>query len=160
MVVSARMQGPSSNSRRGLQCAVLVAVASTLPFAGTLNSRPGRTYRLEFFAGPFQDDTGFGEGRDFLGFLDVTTDDNGNASFSATFPLASSVGLYVTATATDPDGNTSEFSAALLTNHPPEAADTVFYTSVNTPVLLDVLKHAEAVHNLLWRITISVLCAR
>jgi hypothetical protein len=41
----------------------------------------------------------------------VTTDGNGNANLNANLPSATSVGQVVTATATDPAGNTSEFSA-------------------------------------------------
>jgi PKD repeat protein len=40
----------------------------------------------------------------------VTTDGDGNASFSTTFVGNISEGYYATATATDPDDNTSEFS--------------------------------------------------
>src|SRR5207237_1239511 len=43
----------------------------------------------------------------------VTTDGDGNASFNATLPIAARAGQVVTATATDPDGNTSEFSLAV-----------------------------------------------
>ncbi len=77
---------------------------------GTLNSAANTTYRLEFFASPQCDSSGYGEGRDYLGFLSVTTDSGGNASFSASLPTGSTVGYAVTATATDPDGSTSEFS--------------------------------------------------
>ncbi len=79
---------------------------------GTLNSAANTTFRLEFFGNDVIDPSGFGEGRYFLGFANVTTDANCNASFDVTF-LASTGTLHVTATATDPGGNTSEFSAAI-----------------------------------------------
>jgi CSLREA domain-containing protein len=75
-----------------------------------LNSLPDRTYRVEFFRNRECDPEGFGEGGTFLGARDVTTDASGNVSFSATFPVALSAAEVVTTTATDPDGNTSEFS--------------------------------------------------
>jgi hypothetical protein len=78
---------------------------------GTLNSVANITYRLEFFANDKADPSGFGEGQTFLGFTDVMTDTGGNVTFDVSFPVASSVNV-VTATATDPDGNTSEFSHA------------------------------------------------
>ena len=79
--------------------------------SGFLNSRPNTSYRLEFFASDAADASGFGEGRTFLGSTDVTTDGVGNMAFDAVFPFAGPVSV-VTATATDPDGNTSEFSHA------------------------------------------------
>jgi len=72
---------------------------------GTLSSAPDRTYRIEFFANDSCDPSGHGEGQTFLSAIEVTTDGTGMASFST--PSASNL----TATATDPDGNTSEFSA-------------------------------------------------
>ena len=77
---------------------------------GTLSSAASTTYRLEFFASPQCDASGYGEGRDYLGFLSVTTNSSGEASFAVTLPTGSTVGFAVTATATDPGGNTSEFS--------------------------------------------------
>ena len=43
--------------------------------------------------------------------MQVTTDANGDASFSASVPVAVPAGQIVTATATDPAGNTSELRA-------------------------------------------------
>ena len=52
------------------------------------------------------------KGQIFLGFTNVTTDANCNAAFDVSFPAGSGA-AHVTATATDPMGNTSEFSAAV-----------------------------------------------
>ena len=81
---------------------------------GRLNSAPNTTYRLEFFACDKVaiDFTGYGEGKRFIGFKDVTTDGSGNVSFNAILGLLNP-GERVTATATDPNGNTSEFSGAI-----------------------------------------------
>ena len=67
-------------------------------------------YRLEFFAGEFNDPTGHGEGQNFIGSIDVLTDGNGDVAFASEFPVELGLEQAVTATATDPDGNTSEFS--------------------------------------------------
>jgi len=75
---------------------------------GTLNSAANAAFRLEFFSNPACDPSGHGQGRSFLGFQNVSTDASGNVSFNAGF---SATNAQVTATATDPAGNTSEFSA-------------------------------------------------
>jgi CSLREA domain-containing protein len=79
---------------------------------GTLNSAPNTTYRIQLFASSSCDPSGYGEGETFLTDVFVTTDDSCNASFSASVPVADAPrGYFITATATDPAGNTSEFSA-------------------------------------------------
>ena len=57
---------------------------------------------------------GFGEGARFLGSVSVTTTNVGSAGFSATLPVAVPPGQFVSATATDPNNNTSEFSRSLV----------------------------------------------
>ncbi|MDC0937267.1 FlgD immunoglobulin-like domain containing protein, partial [Pirellulales bacterium] len=51
------------------------------------------------------------EGENYLHTFSVTTDGNGNASFDETLSVTLSSEQFVTATATGPSGNTSEFSA-------------------------------------------------
>ena len=46
----------------------------------------------------------------------MTTDGAGNVSFTLPLSAAFAPGEWVTATATDPAGNTSEFSAGVTTN--------------------------------------------
>jgi len=58
----------------------------------------------------------YGEGQTYLGSTTVTTDAQGNATYSVTFTVAVPVGQYVTATATDQRGNTSEFSQVFALN--------------------------------------------
>src|SRR5205085_2540161 len=59
--------------------------------------------------------SGYGEGRVYLGSTTVTTDPKTClADFSVTFPVATA-GQVITATATDDNGNTSEFAQALAT---------------------------------------------
>ena len=94
---------------------VLEAVSNSggmTTITGRLNSVPGTMYRLEFFANDAIDPSGYGEGQIFLGFKNVTTNGSGNISFNASFPQIGA-GQRVTATATDPSGNTSEFSGAI-----------------------------------------------
>jgi hypothetical protein len=84
---------------------------ASVQISGTLNSTPGTLFHLDFFASAGCDSSGHGEGQAYLGTADVTTDGSGNVSFG---PLSFSIPgglLVVTATATDPAGNTSEFSS-------------------------------------------------
>jgi hypothetical protein len=79
---------------------------------GRFNSAPSTVYRLEFFANDAINSTGYGEGKTFIGSMDVPTNAGGNKNFTAMFPQIAA-GQRVTATATDPNGNTSEFSGAI-----------------------------------------------
>jgi uncharacterized protein (TIGR02145 family) len=91
----------------------------TVSITGTLNSMPGTDYTLEFFANKVADNMThtdgkhYGEGETYLGTTTVTTGTDGNAPFLVTFPIKSGDGQVITATATDADGNTSEFSRAV-----------------------------------------------
>ncbi len=76
---------------------------------GTLTSTASSTFRLEFFANDTCDPSRYGEGRVFLGYHNVTTNGSGRANFGISLPNPSGKRIF-TATATDPDGNTSEFS--------------------------------------------------
>jgi len=94
----------------------------TASITGTLNSTPGTTFRIEFFASAACNRSGYGAGETFIGTTDVTTDADGNASFGP-LSFAAPDGTDITATATDPDGDTSEFSGCvgphdhILTTH-------------------------------------------
>lgn len=82
---------------------------------GALHANPSTTYRVEFFASDPDPLNLPAEGEQFLGtFVNVTTDAGGNATYSATLNLAVEPDDILTATATDPVGNTSEFSAGIL----------------------------------------------
>ena len=89
------------------------AFSGSIRITGTLDSAPSTTFDLEFFANGACDASGFGEGEILLGSTTVATDANGDVSFDVTLPPSIAVGDYVTATATDPSGNTSEFSQCI-----------------------------------------------
>jgi hypothetical protein len=76
---------------------------------GTLTSIPGQLFAVQFFSNP---STGPDEGKKFVGQLTtVQTDVFGNAAFRLKVGRrAAPVGSTITATATDINGNTSEFS--------------------------------------------------
>jgi parallel beta-helix repeat protein len=85
---------------------------------GTLNSAASSAYRLEFFSSPSCSSFGYGEGKTFIGGLDVTTDPSGNVSFTFTATATLPTGSVITATATDAANNTSEFSACASVQGP------------------------------------------
>ncbi len=85
----------------------------TTTIAGTLTSAPATTFTIELFVNDECNPSGYGEGEQFLASLTVTTDADGNAGFSLTVAVAVDPGRFITATATDPDGNTSAFSACV-----------------------------------------------
>ena len=89
------------------------ATSGCTTIQGTLNSTPNTAFALEFFANATCDASGYGEGQTYLGSTDVTTDGSGDAAFDVTFSTTVPAGYYITATATDPGGNTSEFSQCI-----------------------------------------------
>ncbi|HJQ24061.1 MAG TPA: BACON domain-containing carbohydrate-binding protein [Blastocatellia bacterium] len=90
----------------------LAAGGSTVQ--GTLNSTASATFTIQFFASNSCDASGNGEGQTFLGSTSVMTNASGNVSFNATLAAAATTGQAITATATDAQGNTSEFSACVV----------------------------------------------
>jgi hypothetical protein len=91
----------------------VLAGASTA-VTGSLHSRADTSFTLDFYASAEADPSGFGEGQRYLGSAVVTTDTDGNALFEVTLEAGTVPGESLTATATDPSGNTSEFSLAAL----------------------------------------------
>ncbi len=89
--------------------------AATTRVQGSLHSSPNGTFRIDFYANLAVDPSGYGEGERYLGFTTVTTDASGNATFDELNLAASSVGEFISSTATDSLGNTSEFSLAVVT---------------------------------------------
>jgi hypothetical protein len=88
-----------------------VSNGGTTTIQGTLNSTPNTQFTVEFFSNTSCDQTGSGEGQKFLGSTNTATAANGDVNLNFNVPTANVVGPFFTATATDPAGNTSEFSA-------------------------------------------------
>lgn len=80
---------------------------------GTLNSTANTTFTLDFFSNSSCDVSGNGEGQKFLGSASVATNGAGNVTFDVNIAATASVGQSITATATNPQGNTSEFSSCV-----------------------------------------------
>ena len=88
----------------------VISAGNSTSIQGTLNSTPNATFQIDFYSNAALDPSGNGEGANFFGSTSVTTDANGHANINVTFPLSLGSQRVVTATATDADGNTSEFS--------------------------------------------------
>lgn len=80
---------------------------------GSLVGIPLTAYHIEFFASPRCDPSGNGEGDFFIGTLDAASDFGGLLLFDEVVGAVEGR-PYITATATDPNGNTSEFSNCVL----------------------------------------------
>ncbi len=122
--VTANDVGDGDGGTNGLQNFPLISTVEHLGpqgtgstrIVGSLNSTASTTYDLEFFANgscanrPRE----FVEGETYVGSTQVTTDATGIAGFDVTFPVATAAGARISATATDPSGNTSEFSQRII----------------------------------------------
>jgi hypothetical protein len=99
-----------------------MAAGGSASVAATLHSNANSQFRAEFFSNQACDPSGHGEGRVYLGAQTLTTDGSGTGV--VTFVTSASLGTYITATATGPEINTSEFSVCLEVTAPPEAPET------------------------------------
>lgn len=125
------------------------SVSSTGLITASLVALANAQYRIEFFSSGSPDSSGYGEGRTFLGSMNVFTD---SAGFTGQFPFSvspSATEVYYTATATEVGSsglevvpgsatqgmNTSEFSNARRINSTPAASP----LSASTPEDSDVV---------------------
>ncbi|MBI1314468.1 hypothetical protein GC176_24510 [bacterium] len=111
--VTANDATDNDSGPNGLQNWPELTLTGNLKIGGTLTSAPGTFYTVEFFSSPTKDDSDNGEGQTFLSSMQVATDATGIAMFE--MPDDPPGGVFITATVTDPNGNTSEFSNAVAT---------------------------------------------
>ncbi len=83
---------------------------------GKFDSAPSTTFTLDFYADPACSNfpREFLQGRTYLGSSPVSTDGAGHVDFDVTLPVVTEAGARITATATDPDGNTSELAQRII----------------------------------------------
>ena len=133
--------GDADTGPNGLQnYPVLSTLTPTVPetpeagvrIQGVLHSTPSTIYDLDFFSNPacvkFPKD--FLEGARYLGSGVVTTDGSGTGIVDVTVPIGIAAGEHVSATATDPAGNTSEFSQRLPFSVLPASGDAAGGTAI------------------------------
>jgi hypothetical protein len=100
-----------------LKAVTILAPAGTgTRIQGKLDSTASTTFDLDFYANSACPNfpREFVEGETWLGSAQVTTDGSGHADIDVTLPAAIQPGQRVSATATDPAGNTSEFSQRII----------------------------------------------
>ena len=100
---------------------------------GSLDAASNTTFRIEFFDNPQCDSSGNGEGQTFIGSTNVMTDGNCNAPINVSLPVNVQPGHVLTATATDPNNNTSEFSACRIVLPQPTPTPTPSVTPTASP---------------------------
>jgi hypothetical protein len=94
----------------------VISNGGTTTIKGSLNSVPAVQFTIDFYSNAACDPSGNGEGAVPFGSTQVSTDANGNVNFEVTIPIALAANRTITATTTDPFGNTSEFSACSSAN--------------------------------------------
>ena len=94
-------------------------------------SLPGTTYEIDVYADAAYDTDGSAQAQEELGSLSVTTNSSGQAMFAIPFVAPSNLPV-ITATATDPKGNTSELSPQTSSLNLDTPA-TAFLVSLGTP---------------------------
>jgi hypothetical protein len=90
---------------------------SDLRILGTLNSHPSTTFDLDFYSNPAcaRLPHDYVQGQEWIGATQVTTDGSGIAAIDVTLPgVVVDPGARISSTATDPQGNTSEFSQRIV----------------------------------------------
>jgi len=93
-----------------------VTNGATTHVVGKLDSTADTTFDLDFYANASCSNfpREFVEGETWIGTAPVTTDGSGHGVFDVTLPVATEAGSRISATATDPLGNTSEFSQRIV----------------------------------------------
>ncbi|MCA9064518.1 MAG: right-handed parallel beta-helix repeat-containing protein, partial [Planctomycetaceae bacterium] len=101
--------------------AATILGGATTRAIGSLSAAASTSYLIDVYADGTPDESGYGEGRRYLGSASATTDAAGNVSFDIEVPGYTVLGEFVSLTATAPDGTTSEFSAAtgVIFDQPP-----------------------------------------
>ena len=105
-----------SNNLQNFPILQSVTTGATTHIVGKFNSTPSTTFDLDFYANSACSNfpREFLEGEAWIGTTQISTDGAGNAAIDITLPVATEAGARISATATDPLGNTSEFSQRII----------------------------------------------
>ena len=124
--------GPNMLQNAPTLTSVATSLSSTIIMGRLTTNAPNTSFTIQFFVNTPTNANGSVLGQQFVGETTVTTGPDGVAIFPPTtsVPTILKSGQLITATATDPLGNTSEFSAPA----PPEAFGIVQFQMVNFTV--------------------------
>ena len=115
----------AGGENRGQNYPVLQAISGSQVVSIALNSTSNEEFQIDLYRSDDCDPSGFGEGRQHLHSGKVTTNGEGQVTTNANLAAAAvSPGDYITATATDFLGNTSEFSACVRLDFDPQITPT------------------------------------
>lgn len=103
-------EGPNRRQNFPILFAPTFNENGTVKVSGTMRSIPLRKYKIDFYSNTAADPTQYGEGEIYLGGREVETNGNGVVYFDFTSAAPVANTHKITATATDSEGNTSEFS--------------------------------------------------
>ena len=110
-------EGDADGGGNGQQNFPIVSTAAAAPGGGTqvqgvLHSAPNSEYDIDFYSNGtcIPPSRIFLQGAKYLGTTHVTADEIGTAPYDVTLPAEIEIGDHISATATDSQGNTSEFS--------------------------------------------------
>jgi hypothetical protein len=112
----------------------LVEVGAMTHVVGSLTSTPNTSFVIDFYVNTAADPNGYGQGAGWLSSVGITSDASGHAIIDVTLPQ-SVPGQFLTATATDSSGNTSEFSRAVAVHSTPQFLTTGVTNLVSSGVL-------------------------
>jgi hypothetical protein len=107
---------------------------------GQLCAPAGLSLTLDFYDNDSADPTGYGEGQTWIGSANLVAG-AGQTPFSAVLPVMLDPAHVVTATATDSEGNTSEFSRFIVVtreNSRPVADSQTVSTAEDTPLAVEL----------------------
>ena len=100
--------GPNSLQNYPIITSLITGVPTHV--TGSLGSTPNSSFTIDIYAQTGAVPVNPGSSIRYLGSVDVVTDESGNATFDVMLDAVTSAGELVSATATDVNGNTSEFS--------------------------------------------------
>jgi titin len=125
----------------------------TTGIQGSMSSYANGRFLVQIYENMAPNPSGYGEGLIWLGSTNITTGDNGQASFVLILPLGISPGKYLSATATDSAGTTWEFGLDATVVSPPLFS--ISQTGPKTFLITNSVTHIVTTNHVPPKITAS-----
>ncbi|MDB5330005.1 MAG: Cna domain protein [Phycisphaerales bacterium] len=123
--------GPNLYQNFPVIISAVISTTGMITLKGTLDSAANGPFTIDFYTSLDADSSGYGQGQNWLGSVTVTPDASGHCTFNATFTAPAGGQTVVSATATDADGNTSEFALTQNITQAPAPVTTTTSLSSN-----------------------------